>query len=78
MHAKRTTPPKRKPRKIEAHRTMWSVVRFQGAGLGVAGLSVDGRTLLGLYATKVDADAAAAKVKGAFVLPPRAAWGGKD
>jgi hypothetical protein len=67
---------KRKPKRVEAHRTMWSVVRFHGAGLGTIGLRVDGGTLLGLYATK--ADAAAAKVTGAFVLPPVKAWGGKD
>jgi len=65
-------------REITAHQTLWSVVRFQGAGLGVIGLYTDGRTLLGLYPTKAEADEAAAKIKGSFVLPPKAAWAGKE
>ena len=62
--------------RVKAHPRLWSVVRFQGAGLGTVGLLVDGRTLLGLYATMAEAEAAAAKVKGSFVLPPRSAWAG--
>jgi hypothetical protein len=67
---------KAKQTPVKAHPRLWSVVRFQGAGLSTVGLRVDGRTLLGLYATKAEADAAAAKVEGAFVLPPRSAWAG--
>ena len=60
--------PKPKPRKIEAHRTLWTVVVFDP--------KVD--TLIGFYHTKEDAYAGAAKVKGAFVLPPMKARGGKE
>jgi hypothetical protein len=67
-----------KPRKVEAHRTLWSVVVFHGAGLGSIGRCAKGRTLVGLYATKAEADEAAAKVKGGFVLPPRNAWPGRQ
>jgi hypothetical protein len=64
--------------KIEAHETLWSVVRFHGAGLGTIGLHAKGGTLVGLYATKQEADEAAAKVKGGFVLPPKSAWAGSS
>jgi len=36
------------------------------------------RRLVGLYATKAEADQVAAKVKGGFVLPPKSAWAGKQ
>jgi hypothetical protein len=56
----------RKPRKIEAHARLWSVVVFSPV-----------RVLVGLYATKAEADAVAQKGGGRFVLPPRNAWAGK-
>jgi hypothetical protein len=59
-----------KPTSVKADPRLWSVVRFQGAELGTVGLRVDGRTLLGLYATKAEADTAAAGIKGSSVLPP--------
>jgi hypothetical protein len=65
----------RKP-KIAAHKTLWSVVRFASAGLGPAGLAVDGGTRISLHRSKSDADAAAAELKNAFVLPPKVAWRG--
>jgi hypothetical protein len=52
-----------KPKKIEAHRRLWSG---------------EGRGLVGLYATKAEADAVAQKGHQRFVLPPAAAWAGKD
>jgi hypothetical protein len=65
----RTTPPKsRKPKKVEAHRTLWSVVVFHGKGRG----------LVGLYPTKAEGDRVAQKGHQRFVLPPVAAWGGKN
>jgi hypothetical protein len=47
----------RKP-KIEAHRTLWSVVVFHPKP-----------GLVGLYQTKAEADAIAQKGHGRFVLP---------
>jgi hypothetical protein len=52
-------------RKIEAHRTLWSVVVFEPKP-----------GLVGLYQTKAAADAIAQKGHGRFVLPPRNAWAG--
>lgn len=57
----------RKPRKIEAHRTLWSVVVFNPKAW----------QLIGLYRTKAEADEIARKGTQRFVLPPVDAWGGK-
>jgi hypothetical protein len=65
-------------RRVEAHPRLWSVVRFHGAGRSVRGLCINSRTLLSLHSTKAEADEAAAKVKGAFVLPPKSALAGKE
>jgi hypothetical protein len=56
----------RKP-KIEAHRTLWSVVVFHPKP-----------GLVGLYQTKAEADAIAQKGHGRFVLPPKNSWAGKE
>jgi hypothetical protein len=58
----------RTPRKIEAHKRLWSIVIFHGKERG----------LIGLYATKALADDAVKRVKGGFVLPPREAWKGTE
>ena len=55
-------------RKIEAHRTLKSVVVFHGKDRG----------LVGLYQTKQEADEVAHEYPHRFVLPPVNAWGGKD
>jgi hypothetical protein len=56
-----------KLRKIQAHRTLWSVVVFEPKP-----------SLVGLYQTKAEADAIAQKGHGRFVLPPVRAWGGQE
>jgi hypothetical protein len=68
--AKRSTPkgPRGRQAEEDRHRRLWSVVVFHGKGRG----------LVGLYATKAEADAVAQKGHQRFVLPPAAAWAGKD
>jgi hypothetical protein len=59
---KRKSPKAREPN-VEGHPTKWSVVVFHGAGLGTIGLYAKRRILVGLYDTKLEADAATTKVK---------------
>ena len=56
-----------RPRRLSAHKTLWSVVVYRPKP-----------RLVALFKTKTEADVAAKLVEGGFVLPPVKAWAGKE